>query len=384
MLPPPGFVYRSLTFPLQIFSSDWSVKLLHMMDISAYREGNVIDLDFMVLQVLDACNGLRYILPLLTAGVLFAYFGHKVWWKRILLIVATVPIAIFANIVRIAGTGFIGMYWGEESARGFFHSFSGWAVFMSSVGVFFLFNALVRLIPSRPREEKPAPTPSTDSPSRRRISWTAAATAVALLLVTPPVVSYLGHVPPVPLAKALGEFPLDFKGWTGQRELMAPEFWEKVGGQRYVIIDFRKDRHLPLNFYVAYYEYQRKAGDFVQSPRLCLPGAGWEMEQNHVRNIQKNRASGANDELKLNELVINKAGRKQVAYFWYQGRGRQFTSEWAAKFYMVWDGIFRRRTDGALVRLMMPLDSSTTVEKARSILDPFALAAAQALEEYLP
>ena len=75
---------------------------------------------------------------------------------------------------------------------------------------------------------------------------------------------------------------------------------------------------------------------------------------------------------------------RQLTYYWYQGRGRNFTSEYDAKFYMVWDGIWRRRTDGALVRLIMPLLSDMSVEEGRRVLDAFALEASSELKQYLP
>ena len=74
----------------------------------------------------------------------------------------------------------------------------------------------------------------------------------------------------------------------------------------------------------------------------------------------------------------------QLVYFWYQGRDRNFTNEYAAKFYMVWDGIWRRRTDGALVRLVMPLASAEQADDGRKILDPFAVKISRELDQYLP
>jgi EpsI family protein len=166
---------------------------------------------------------------------------------------------------------------------------------------------------------------------------------------------------------------------------MNPEIWEHVGGQAYVIIDYLKEQNTPLNFYVAFYEYQRKAGDFVHSPRLCLPGAGWFIEESHVRTLSRSgEESDVCQDLRLNELVISKGGVRQLAYFWYQGRNRNFTNEFAAKFYMVWDGIFRRRTDGALVRLVMPITSENALKDTRQTMDRFALAASEELENYLP
>jgi EpsI family protein len=166
---------------------------------------------------------------------------------------------------------------------------------------------------------------------------------------------------------------------------MDPQIWERVGGQDYVIIDYSRERWPPINLYVAYYEHQRKAGDFIHSPRLCLPGAGWFIEENSSRRIGLRGNPGQDGRaLEINDLLISKAGVRQLVYFWYQGRGRNFTSEWTAKFYMVWDGIFRRRTDGALVRVITPIPPGATAQAARDILDPFAVAASETLEQHLP
>jgi exosortase D (VPLPA-CTERM-specific) len=385
MLPLPGFVYRKITFPLQLVSSAWSVKVLQKVGVSAYREGNVIDLDFMMLQVVEACSGLRYILPLLTAGVLFAYFGQKVLWKRIALILATLPIAIVANVLRIAGTGYIGRHWGEEAAQGFFHSFSGWVVFMLSVGLFFLLDRLLKLIPEKARKARvrqASGSPSSPLPGPR---WLTASVAAVLILAAAPVVGYLGEVPRVQLRKPLAEFPQDFQGFSGRRSTMDQEIWEKVGGQDYVIIEYRKPGESPIEFYVAYYEQQKKGGDFVHTPRLCLPGGGWFIEEDRMRRLGSiSGPRGSGETLSLNELVITKDGHRQLVYFWYQGRGRNFTNEFAAKFYMVWDGLWRRRTDGALVRLVMPLGRDTPVQDARKSLDAFALSASRELTRHLP
>ena len=382
MLPLPGFIYRNVTFPLQLISSRWSVELLQNLGIAAYREGNVIDLDFMVLQVVEACNGLRYILPLFSLGVLFSYFLQKTLWKRFVLVAATIPISVVANVFRIAGTGITAMYLGEDAARGFFHDFSGWLVFVFCLGLFAVLNGTLRFIPDGPpRTRKKGKKETFHRIPTRRTSWTLVAAAAGIVLATPVLVGSLGEVPPVPIAKALDEFPLDFEGYSGTRATMDPAMWERVGAQEYIIVNYEQPAMTPINFYVAYYEYQRKGGDFVHSPRLCLPGAGWLIEKNRVRELAP--SPGA-ESLKLNELIISKGGARQIVYFWYQGRGRNFTNEFAAKFYMVWDGLFRRRTDGALVRVVMPMDKDQSVQAARQITDPFALAASAELKGYLP
>lgn len=383
MLPLPGFIYRNITFPLQLLSTTGAVKFMHILGISAFREGNVIDLGYTQLQVVEACNGLRFILPLFTLGVLFAYFGLKSVWKRVLLVIATIPIAIFANVFRIAATGFIGRYWGPKAAEGFFHSFSGWAVFMLSVALFLLLMVIFRKLP--PKETKPVVKEPPAGEGARGISRSCLVTAVVVILATPFVVDYFGAVPAMVLKKPLSGFPLEFEQRSGRKSFMAAQIWEQVGGQAYVNIDYFKEHTAPINFYVAFYEYQRKAGDFIHSPKLCLPGGGWFIEKSSVRHLMPNPHQGAGPAgLKFNEMVAQKGGQRHLTYYWYQGRGRNFTSEYDAKFYMVWDGLWHRRTDGALVRLMMPLPQDVPVEEGRQIMDSFALAVSRELKQYLP
>ncbi len=379
MLPLPGFIYRNITFPLQLIASAGAVGLLQTLGITTFREGNVIDMGFMQLQVVEACNGLRYILPLLTFAILFAYFGQRFFWKRAVLILTAIPMAIFANMIRVAATGWIGTYMGNQAAEGFLHAFSGWVVFMFCLFLFFLLSVVLRYLPGKvPEKRKPSPLLADDI-SGKGAPWLATVISMVVVLATPFIVNSLGKVPPVPLTRPLSSFPLEFHGWVGQRSEMDPKIWEAVGGQDYVIIDYKKSDQSRVDFYVAYYEYQRKAGDFVHSPRLCLPGAGWFIESNLIRSLK-----GPEKNLILNELIIEKDGQKHLVYFWYQGRGRNFTNEFAAKFYMVWDGLWKRRTDGALVRLITPLPYGRSLTQAREVMDLFALNASQELKRYLP
>lgn len=385
MLPLPGFIYRNLTFPLQIFSSIWSVKILHRLGISAYREGNVIDIGYTQLQVVDACNGLRYILPLFTLGILFAYFAQKLTWKRIVLVAATIPLAIFANVIRIAGTGLVGKYWGTQAAEGFFHSFSGWAVFMLCAAFFGLLSIIVKYLPGGGTEKKTAPISTSYREDRKDIPWPVIVISMIFILSSPFIVNYVGRVPPVPLKQSLSTFPLEFEGWRGEKSTMAAQIWEQVGGQSYVIIDYYHENKTSINFYVAYYEYQRKSGDFIHSPKLCLPGGGWFIENAQERHLPLgSKEREILPVLKFNELVVSKNGVEQLVYYWYQGRERNFTSEYDAKIYLVWDGLWRRRTDGALVRLTMPLRPGVPIEFGRHIMDHFALDVSRTLRQYLP
>ena len=164
---------------------------------------------------------------------------------------------------------------------------------------------------------------------------------------------------------------------------MDPHMWDQVGGQEYVILDYPDATPHPVNFYVAYYEYQRKAGDFIHSPELCISGAGWFVVNKAIRRLPVDIPEYGHA-LTFKEMVTRKGDMHQLVYYWYQGRGRNFANEFTAKFYLVWDGIFRRRTDGALVRVITPLEGPDGIHQARQALDRFAISAAEELTRFLP
>jgi exosortase D (VPLPA-CTERM-specific) len=386
MLPLPGFIYRNLTFFLQILSSKASVDLLNWFGYLAYREGNVIDMGFERFQVVDACNGLRFIMPMFTLGVLFAFMRPLVWWKRWVLVVSTIPMAMATNILRIVGTGILAKFYGIRVAEGFFHDFSGWAVFMASFVLFLLLAMALKKIPGEPRPKESTRSNQDAAFTQYNLLKRVGVSLIAFIicLISPIAVNVLSSVDPVPLKKDLSRFPIVFAGRSGQPSKMDPEMWKKVGAHSYTLINFHKAEEPVINFYTAYYEYQKKAGDFIHSPKLCLPGEGWFIASNQKRALNGTAFQDREGEFRFNELVIEKADRRQLVYYWYQGRNRNFTSEYTAKFYMVWDGILRRRTDGALVRMVMPLPSAMSVNDGRVILDRFAAMASIELDNYLP
>ncbi len=116
MFPFPNVVNVRISLYLKLLSSQIGVSMLQVLGISAYREGNVIDLGFTQLQVVDACSGLRYLFPLLIMGILLAYFYRVALWKRIILVLSTIPLTIFINSLRIALIGIICTYWGVAAA----------------------------------------------------------------------------------------------------------------------------------------------------------------------------------------------------------------------------------------------------------------------------
>jgi exosortase len=149
-VPIPNLVFNQVAFPMQLIASDYAARAIRLFGIPALREGNVIELAQMKLQVVEACSGIRSLVTLATLAVVYAYFTGKSWWRRVALLVAVAPIAIVANAARVAGTGVLAHYWGVRAAEGFLHWFSGWLVFIVAVLLLLAFaqalNRIERLL----------------------------------------------------------------------------------------------------------------------------------------------------------------------------------------------------------------------------------------------
>ncbi len=151
-IPLPAVVFNQITFPLQLFASRLASALLPLAGVPVLREGNVIQLPAMQLEVAEACSGIRSLLSLFTLAVIYGYFLERNTGRRVILAVASVPIAVAANVARIFGTGLCVQYWDPDKAMGFFHEFSGWLMFLVSLGLLYLVHRLTAVL-ARPHQE---------------------------------------------------------------------------------------------------------------------------------------------------------------------------------------------------------------------------------------
>ena len=151
-IPLPAIVYNQITFPLQILASKLASNLLPFFGVPVLREGNVIELPMMKLEVAEACSGIRSLMSLLTLSVFYGYFMEKSTLRRGVLVLASIPIAIAANAVRILGTGLCVQYWDPDKAQGFFHEFSGMVVFLVSLVCLYLMHGAMCLFPVKGRQ----------------------------------------------------------------------------------------------------------------------------------------------------------------------------------------------------------------------------------------
>jgi exosortase len=174
-IPVPQIVFNKIAFPLQLFASRCAVSAMQLFDISVLRQGNVIELmplgahEPKRLAVVEACSGIRSLMTLVTLAVVYAYFTKPgsgsdddgatpkemrtrpprsqrsvveflrsyIFWRSLILVTAAVPIAILTNALRVSGTGVLAHYYGTRVADGFFHTFSGWVIYIAAALLLF-------------------------------------------------------------------------------------------------------------------------------------------------------------------------------------------------------------------------------------------------------
>jgi exosortase D (VPLPA-CTERM-specific) len=387
MIPLPAFFYGPLSLKLQLLSSALGVAVIRLFGISVYLEGNVIDLGSMQLQVVEACNGLRYLFPLMTLAFLVAYFFKVPLWKRVLLVVASIPTAVLMNSLRIGLIGVTVEYWGRRAAEGLLHDFEGWVVFMSSGAVLLGFAAVLVRIGNRGARLRDAltldfgPSPPKDAVSQpRSLPISFVATTVCATLVAVGSFMMPDRVEIHPHRATFAEFPAGLGAWEASRSAVAPEYLETLKLDDYLLADFYRASALPVNVWIAYYDSQR-SGQSTHSPKSCLPGGGWEFQSLTTRELRP-----AGSPLTINRGLIRNTndGQRAIIYYWFQQRGRDVTNEYMVKWYIFQDALTRNRTDGALVRLMVPLPPSITEAEGDRQLAQFAGLLTKQLPQYVP
>lgn len=397
MFPPPAFVYHNLSLRLKLISSKLGVKTLQLAGMTAYREGNVIDLGFTQLQVVDACNGLRYLFPLIVLAIVVAYFSKANWWQSSIAVVSAVPISILVNGLRIASVGLLYPIWGPQVVEGFFHDFSGWAIFMISLGVLLAELWALRKLSFYRQSKRPGapmhpPVPGGPhiAPATKPALTTGALSfsqismfvvAWILLASTVAVAHTVDFRKSVHIGKPFSQFPMRVGVWVGNVAFLEQNILDALDLSDYLLVNYKGPNNCDVNLYSAYYESQRK-GESIHSPSSCLPGSGWEFHQSGKVNLQLNGRAGT--EISVQRAFIQKGESRQLSYYWFPMRGRVLTNLWEIKLFNFWDALIRQRTDGALVRLTTPVYSGETVEKAEARLQVFADDIVPLLNEFLP
>jgi exosortase D (VPLPA-CTERM-specific) len=397
MVPLPNFWYANLSAELQLISSQVGVAIIRALGVSVFLEGNVIDLGSYKLQVAEACSGLRYLFPLMTLGAVVAYFFKGRSWMRWCIFLSTVPIAVLMNSFRIGVIGLLVDRFGSAQAEGFLHQFEGWVLFMACIGLLLLeCKLLLRLSGDRRSLRDVLQLGSNPGPKRKRapahryeLGKPTVAVALVLMLAVYPAWALPHRAELRPTRYDFSQFPLQVGDWLGQLDRIESIYLDELQLDDYLLANFvvppatsvqSAADMAPINLYVAYYASQR-TGQSVHSPRSCLPGGGWRIQDLSRRDVASVR-NGAGP-LRVNRVLIQQGAQRQLVYYWFQERGRDITNEYLVKWYMLQDALIRNRSDGALVRLIAPLRDGEDATLGDARLTRFAAAVLPMLQRYV-
>jgi exosortase D (VPLPA-CTERM-specific) len=386
MIPPPHMLQQSLSSSLQLISSALGVWSLQIIGVTAFREGNVIDLGPIQLQVVEACSGLRYLFPLIALTLLCAYLFQDRIWKRLVLVASAIPLAVVLNGLRIGLIGVLVEHFGNGAAEGFMHMFEGWFLFVLSFALLgcelWLLAKIGQSSTARSIVSARGQISSAVLPFRSFQMVNGPVMACIAMLVATTVISFqiAGREEAPPSRQNFLEFPMQLAEWHGEPMAMERQYVDALRFDDYLLANYQGPGG-PINVYAAYYRSQ-KSGQATHSPKTCIPGGGWEIAS--LDEVVVPGGQAADIGFRANRVVIQKGDHKQVVLYWFKQRNRQVTSEYLVKAYLLWDALTMKRSDGALIRLVAVVEPGETEGAADHRIMQMAAVVQPLLPAYVP
>jgi exosortase D (VPLPA-CTERM-specific) len=399
-IPIPQIIFNKIAFPLQIWASQLAIWGIRLFEVASVRKGNVIEIlprgatQIIALEVVEACSGIRSLMTLVTLALILAYFTRTKrdfvengwlsllknydFWRTVILMLAAIPIAILTNAARVTATGVLTFYYGKQATESFVHDVSGWLVYVVALGLLIALNFLLKKFDHRKEQTEEIQRPKTkiQSPNIKNLFYL----LLAILVVGGIFINWFQQRGEVEVErKSLTEFPAKLGEWRqkGDEIRFDAQTESVLRTTDYTMREYVLPNGRLANLYVGYYASQR-TGVTYHSPQNCLPGAGWVMKQPELIEIK----TPSGKTFMANRFIIENGVYNEVLIYWYQGRGRAVSSEYNDKIYTVLDSIWRRRSDGAMVRVMTSAGNSETAA-TQAVID-LAAQTADKLSEHIP
>lgn len=371
--PLPKFFYYTMSFNMQMMSTSLGTALLRLLGITVLQDGNIIDMGSYQMQVIEACNGLRYLFPLMCLGYMLANMYKTTFLKRAILFVSTIPITIIMNSLRIALIGVTVDRWGEEMAKGFIHDFEGLVIFLGCALILMIEIQIMQRIDSRGNLDwesirfpsfKSLPLPKPGAPNQ------AASVFLCLALIVNLGTTFLfpHYVQPVPLQKALSEFPMQIGEWTGRMGKLDPKILDLLGTEDYLMVDYTKDGKSAVNLYALYYPKQDSTSNqAIHSPSVCIPAGGWTVQSKTIESI----ALANGKKLNVNKMIISKDSARQLMYYWFAHDKTSTADANFSKLFNIQNAFINGRTNGAMIRITTLIENNGSEQTAIKSLSEF-------------
>jgi exosortase D (VPLPA-CTERM-specific) len=377
-LPLPALIYLPLTFKLQLLSSVLATRLLHLAGVFVVREGNILVLRNISLEVVEACAGLHSVFALAALACIVGYLFLRGPIRRILLVLSAIPIAIGLNAARITSAALAANLWGPDAAEGFAHTSMGIAIF--AIGTLIILFVGRRLGGSGQGRIDDV----TEASSFARSSAAAGISVLAVIAILS--ITFAIHlegmrtVQAEPLRAPLAAFPLDIDNWRGSDVSLTESQFNSLGTRDVLMREYSDgQQEAPVLLHVAFYPRQQQ-GSTMHSPLHCIPGSGWEAER---RTLTPLSIGESGRPFNANEVVFRHENDRILVLYWYLEQGDPQTSEFRGAFKTMWDSATEGRSYGCLIRFSTPI--TTTTENALARTSALAAATLPILDQkFLP
>ena len=375
MLPMPPFLMNVVSFKLKLFAARVGSAIAVKMGIPLARSGMTIHIPAGSLRIADPCSGLRSLIALVALGALFAYFTRARTWKRVVLLLAAIPLAAIANTVRIAVLCAVANVWGIDVALGFFHDFSGFLLFFIALGGLFVLRGLLRCgrgVATEP-DPKGSEVETTAAPALSPRARGALLIAAVLHAATAAYVQFAPQRAMVLEEAGLAAFPTEVGEWRSSDLRFASVVYDELDADDTLVREYRRDDGAPVWFVIIYHENERYG---AHDPMVCYRAQGWNIDQTGLFTLE--RPDGSFD---ANWALVREAGRERLAAYWWYTAGDLATADrdrFLAR--MASAGIRENVTFGAFVRVSTPVENGD-VEGALALIKEFSEEAQPRLSE---
>ena len=205
--------------------------------------------------------------------------------------------------------------------------------------------------------------------------------AAVLIASTARLLQARGRTEIVPPHQGFSSFPSQLVGWDSIEIPQDKDTLAVLGSGDFLERVYKDPlaKSPDVDIFLAYFPTQR-TGDTAHSPQHCLPGSGWDPDE----NVRVTLSLPGHAPFPANRYVISKRGDRRLVLYWFWAHDRGVASEYWAKYYLVKDAIFMNRSDGALVRFVTPMYSGETASAAQQRLLPFTSTVVPMLNDYIP
>jgi len=381
MLPMPPYLMNVVSFRLKLLAAKFGSAIAMRMGIPLARSGMTIHIPAGSLRIADPCSGLRSLIALVALGALFAFFTRARTWKRIVLFLSAIPLAVIANTVRISVLCAVANVWGIDAALGFFHDFSGFLLFFIALVGLFVVRRLLRCGAAMPVEAgtatETAGLGSLSAAGRGRLVTVGVAAATVLLAATAAYVQLTPARAMVLDEGGLSAFPTAIGEWQSRELTFSEVVYDELDADDTLVRQYERDDDL-VWFVIVYHENERYG---AHDPMVCYRAQGWDIERTGVLTIPRTTSGEERGSFDANWALVGGGGRERVALYWWYTAGDLATADrdrFLAR--MAAAGIRENVTFGAFVRVSAPIGDDG-LDGALELVGAFAQEAQPRLSE---